>query len=328
MVELSPADVRFFKENGYLIQEAVLDPELLRQARAVWWEHGRQAGLRLQENDPSSWLGGLDGDNKKLSWNCPGVAGCPEFLDLLPRAVWGVAEQLCGAGTLIWPAGITTGSSDAPCFAHPGANFQGKGSPGQACRGVYARLPMRLTEAERHEVREQHKVNPPFLGHVDGWDGDLWRVSVNTTLDDVGPHGGAFTVWPRSHLRMYAVGRKYTYNWEEAFDSPSLGRQMAPEFRTELDRVLADTQPIQCHAPAGSAIFWHHKLVHTASANTGHGIRSGVIYEFYKNGAERWSRESIRAQVEGGNMPDMWGDWSPEVRDCALDPQGAATSRL
>jgi hypothetical protein len=318
--QLSPADVRFFTENGFLIKESVLDPGLLRRARAVWWAHARQEGLRLKEHDPLSWVGGLDGDNKRMSWICREVGGCPELLDLLPRAVWGCAEQLCGAGTLIWPEGITTGSSDAPSFAHPGANFLGEGSPGQACRGVYARLPLQLTEAERHARREQEKVKPSFLGHVDGWDGDLWRLSVNTTLDDVGPHGGAFTVWPGSHLRMYRVQKKFEYDWEQAFDSPSMARQMTPEFRAELDSVLADTQPVRCHAPAGSAIFWHHKLVHTASENTGHGIRSGVIYEFYKKAAENWSRESIQAQVEGGNLlPDMWCDWSAEVRECALD---------
>ena len=195
MVErLSTAEVKFFKENGYLIKESVLDPELLRRARAVWWEHGRKAGLRLREDDPDSWFGGLDGDNKKMSWICRDVGGCPELLDLLPRAVWGAAEQLCGSETLIWPEGKITGNSDAPCFAHPGANFQGEGSPGQACRGVYSRLPLRLNDADRIQARKKQKVQPSFLGHVDGWDGDLWRVSVNTTLDDVPPHGGAFLV--------------------------------------------------------------------------------------------------------------------------------------
>ena len=125
---------------------------------------------------------------------------------------------------------------------------------------------------------------------------------------------------------MYNL-RKYNYNWEEAFDSPSMGRQMTPEFRAELDRVLSDTAPVECAAPAGSVTFWHHKLVHTASENTSFGIRSGVIYECYKKAAQPWSRVSIRAQVEGGNLLDPWADWSEEVRNCKISGS-SSTSRL
>ena len=48
-----------------------------------------------------------------LTWGCREIGGTEEFLDMLPRACWGAAEQLCGEGTLIYPAGDT----------RPGANF-------------------------------------------------------------------------------------------------------------------------------------------------------------------------------------------------------------
>ena len=53
--------------------------------------------------------------------------------DMLARPCFAAAEQLCGEGTLIYPEGKTQPGAN---FAHPGANFRGVGSPGQAGRGV------------------------------------------------------------------------------------------------------------------------------------------------------------------------------------------------
>ena len=103
------------------------------------------------------------------------VGGDESFLNLLPRACWGAAQQLCGADTLIYPAGDTQPGAN---YAHPGANVRRVGSPGQACRGVYARLPPDLSPEERAAALKQ----PIGGGHVDGWDGDRWRFSVSLSL--------------------------------------------------------------------------------------------------------------------------------------------------
>jgi ectoine hydroxylase-related dioxygenase (phytanoyl-CoA dioxygenase family) len=167
---------------------------------------------------------------------------------------------------------------------------------------------------------------------VDGWDGDLWRFSVNTTLDDVLPGGGAFTVWPGSHLRTYKnpKGRYVllddgeepaTRNERRA--PPGMKRMPGEEYGEEMEKIVKDTAPVECHAPAGSVIFWHHKMVHSASRNTGSGIRSGVIYEFYKkpDPARAYPEDALErtwAEEARGNEPDMWGDWSEEVQACPL----------
>jgi ectoine hydroxylase-related dioxygenase (phytanoyl-CoA dioxygenase family) len=78
-----------------------------------------------------------------------------------------------------------------------------------------------------------------------------------------------------------------------------------PDYDEELKRIVADTEPVECHAPAGSVIFWHSRMVHSAGRNTGTGIRSGVIYEFYKK-ADPAIDNSVLAEVERGNLPDMW----------------------
>jgi hypothetical protein len=144
---LTPEEVAFFKANGYLVKENALDPALVKRARELWWS--KCPSPHVRQDDPASWIGGFAEDPKLealkaagtqsnhvsgLSWGCRDVGGSEEFLEMLPRAVWGAAEQLCGAGTLVYPAGDTKPGAN---YAHPGANRTGEGSPGQACRGVY-----------------------------------------------------------------------------------------------------------------------------------------------------------------------------------------------
>jgi len=213
---LTPEEVSFFKTHGYLHLPGVLDPAQVAAARALWWSHNPAPDI-VREDEPETWLGGFDervpqaikdqNDESQVvdgeRWRCRKVAGSETFLDLLPRACWAIAEQLCGEDTLIYPAGKTKpwvdlskeggGGTKATYkkrfgpanFAHPGANHRGIGSPGQACRGVYATMPRRMTDEER-------AARPPVGGgHIDSWDGDRWRFSVNTILDDVPPGGGA-----------------------------------------------------------------------------------------------------------------------------------------
>ena len=90
-----------------------------------------------------------------------------------------------------------------------------------------------------------------------------------------------------------------------------------PEFDEELARIVADTEPVECHAPAGSVIFWHARLVHSAGRNSGTGVRSGVIYEYYKK-EDPTMDNSLFAEVERGNLPDMWYVLSPSYCSCDL----------
>ena len=144
-------------------------------------------------------------------------------------------------------------------FAHPGANHKGVGSPGQACRGVYATMPRRMTEAER--AAEAAEVVGG--GHIDSWDGDRWRVSVNTALDDVPPGGGAFTLWPGSYLRAYDIPQTL---FTDAPGRPST-RAGNPAHEAVCARIREDTTPVECFGAAGTVTFWHHKLTHNSSPN-------------------------------------------------------------
>jgi hypothetical protein len=102
---------------------------------------------------------------------------------------------------------------------------------------------------------------------------------------------------------------------------PGMKSMPGEEYRKEIEKIVKDTVPAECHALAGSMIFWDHNMVHTASRNTGSGIRSGVIYEFYKNPnpARAYPEDALErtwAEEARGNEPGMWGDWSEEVQAC------------
>ena len=150
--------------------------------------------------------------------------GAEQFmLDLAPRALWQVAEQLLGEGTVVWPAGeddagITTG----PCFmcddavgglaTHLGKEIERwpeKGSftteealrlpktgpvwlNGQGTRGLYCTLP------------NSPSPGPEYRGaHSDGACYGRWRLQIAAYVDDLPPNSGGFTVWPGSHSRIW-----------------------------------------------------------------------------------------------------------------------------
>ena len=80
---------------------------------------------------------------------------------------------------------------------------------------------------------------------------------------------------------------------------------------------------MECFGAAGSVTLWHHKMMHEASVNRSTGIRSAVIYEFYKK-EDPALDNSYEAEMRRGNLPDMWGDWSAEVQAAPLGPRLAS----
>ena len=64
-------------------------------------------------------------------------------------------------------------------------------------------------------------------------------------------------------------------------------------------------------------------MMHEASENRSTGIRSAVIYEFYKK-EDPTLDNSYEAEMRRGNLPGMWGDWSAEVQAAPLGPRLAS----
>ena len=74
--------------------------------------------------------------------------------------------------------------------------------------------------------------------------------------------------------------------------------------------IKNDTQPVDCHGPAGTVVLWHTKILHIAGQNTANDfIRQATIYGFLK--APQSVPDPLVVDNTDGNI---WRDWSNEVR--------------
>jgi hypothetical protein len=270
-LSVSTAEVAFFLREGYLILRRVLDPALLKAATDRVWEVNPVSRLRRVE--PTTWLAPFSPDEASpsedhqqrsgMSWRCREVANEELFLDLLPRRLFPLASRLAGEGTLVWPAGRCKPGAN---FGHPGGNFHGKGSPGQACRGVYCVLPS--PHAPRSDVAT--------TAHVDGWAGDRWRLSCHCFLGDaaagVAGAGGGFGIWPGSHRQLWHTHRGVSYSeaWGRAHLTPTELAAIPPDTWVESTKyldikrhILETVTPVDCALSPGDVVIWHHRLIHT-----------------------------------------------------------------
>lgn len=180
-LRLSSSQLAQFARDGVLILRGVLDPSLCRAARDRLWECAPPQG-RFRRACPSSWVGPwsteeeeymvtgsrLEGPQGKpvragFDWQVRHVASEELLLNLVPRAVMPVAEQLLGAGTVAEPTGT---------------------------RGFYCYLPRPPSVARKEDAPG---------AHVDGWVNRV-RLEAIGYFDDVPPGGGGFQCWPGTHL--------------------------------------------------------------------------------------------------------------------------------
>lgn len=335
-----------FKRDGYLVLPGVLDPGMCRQARDEMWETIEAHLPRMKRNDPSTWTPITEEESDRLKAARPKAGGDPYFsggghrfvvrngaeelmLNLAPRAIWPVAEQLLGEGTLVWPEGLdeaemATGESfmsdDAVngLVTHVGhdmgwpekGTFQTEPAlrlprtgpvwiNGQGSRGLYCTLP------------DSPDPRPDYKGaHSDGACYGRYRLQMAAYIDDVPPGCGGFTVWPRSHTRI----------WEEQWQAFKEGEKHTDKHLTErkaggytdpvISRIKADTDPVDCHGPAGTVVLWHTKIFHVVGHNASRDvIRQATIYGFLKTAAS--VPDELAMDNAGG---DIWRDWSEAVQ--------------
>jgi hypothetical protein len=90
------------------------------------------------------------------------------------------------------------------------------------------------------------------------------RILTNNKLNQ---KGGALQCLPYKHA-LHCAGR-----------SP---KESAPGYE-EIQQIKKDTPPFDTHAPAGSVVLWHTKILHMAGHNlTTDSMRVGAIYAFAK----------------------------------------------
>ena len=54
MIKLTPDEIRFFRDEGYVIKRKVMDEGLMAQARDRLWDNPPPG---IDRNDPNTWRG-------------------------------------------------------------------------------------------------------------------------------------------------------------------------------------------------------------------------------------------------------------------------------
>ena len=157
--------------------------------------------------------------------------------------------------------------------------------PPQYVRGLYPVFPLK----QRLFARKPRQA----CGHCDQ---HKFQVGVVLYLSDVLPPGGGFTVWPGSHHEM--MRHHGTLGGEDRLSS----------FDEAVERIQASIAPVEITGPAGTVIFWHQRLVHTAGINTLRIVRHATLCDF-KN-------ERFLAAAEDAPT-GAWATWSARVRQLA-----------
>jgi hypothetical protein len=292
---LSLQEREHFYRHGYVIKPSVLSPQQLENARELLWRQCDLPESRFSRHEPKSWTpftdaeampqrGGAETDDalgageggpmnrRGYGFWISTVNRDPVLLDLLPRcvAVRSMAEQLLGPGRLVQARGLAQAQAEGLDTSY---------ETGQGTRGIYCTL-ARADDVLNPRLPCEHgaRGGGPRGGH---WDhkfhpGSSQPLLVSTYLDDVPPGGGALVVYPGSHHR----------NWRAALDEArgvrgwKTGSLANGDADDEVaNEIMADTWGVECHAPAGSLVFWHANLLHGAGINRVPGtLRQSVIY--------------------------------------------------
>ena len=269
MIKLTSEEIRFFRDEGYVIKRKVLDETLMARARERLWEN---APPEIKRNDPDTWVGPIKKYKKENStvavdtssesnFNVPDNGG--EFgwyyrsigrenwmvhMLLTNAQIWRMAEQMLGEGSIALPSRL---------------------------RGIYCRLP------------EPDNGNQSAGDHCHT-DRHSFHLGVVGYIDDVPPNGGGFTVWPKSHSVFY-----YRHKTEH-------GGERTDEWQADID-FFKQKLPVECHGDAGDIIFCHHRLAHGVGYNRSKSIRKAVLGEFKKIDLEE--------RMTKPPAENMWDGW-------------------
>ena len=170
MSKLTPDEIKFFRDEGFLIKRGIMDADLTALARERLWEN---APLEIDRDNPDTWVGPIQeyrqkkgekgNDGGGYGWWYRSI-GSEEWMVRMLVAhppIWEIVEQMLGEDDVVKPDRV---------------------------RGIYCRLP------------EGSSPIKPLGCHIDA---HAFHLGVVGYIDDVAPNGGGFTVWPRSHRVFY-----------------------------------------------------------------------------------------------------------------------------
>ena len=302
---LTQEQIGFFKENGYLLLEGLLDSGLCQQAVDLMWS-SLPPNCHLKRDDPTTYTGPFSAADSQddpmhlrmdYRWQQRHIGTGQLLIDLVYNPdLCEVAEQLLGKGMLRPPivGGKPMGSEGV---AWPGGPVDPAINEG--VRGIYSTLPY---------------GDVPRKADFCHTDGHPFNLGIVGLIDDVPADGGAFKVWPKSHRRLYPTCQlQYDQPRVPYYDHlPSLkGIVHTEAYKDEIQAIMDDTQAVDCWGKRGDVVIWHHRLAHMAGHNYSNVIRQAVLYDF-----NRTDLDTCRLDPP---QQDMWRDWSDEVKATSLD---------
>jgi hypothetical protein len=107
---------------------------------------------------------------------------------------------------------------------------------------------------------------------------DRVRLRATIYFDDCPPDCGGFTLWPRSHTKI----------WHHTREAMRDGRSYHPYQDQVLKDMKAVTAPVETHGPAGTVVLWHQKTVHIAGHNQSTGPKAVIRQAMIHVSARRW----------------------------------------
>lgn len=289
---LSKAEIGFFADNGFLVKRSLLATDGLAAALARIWRHlldrvpvDCRADWTLRQDDETTWV------NPRWARMPPTPKAGPH--QGRPRIEHrGATVKLHDLGATDYLLKLLPNNPDVRSVAVALLGDNLKRS--ERTRGVYALFPTRGATAEA------------LLPHTDQV---CQQLNACAYLDEVAPRSGGFTVYPGSHKTLFHA-HQYEANW-----SPRAN------FRDAMAQVVAEIAPLELVGGKGDVIFWHGRLVHSASVNRGERIRWAVFADFTHDhetltaeehkrlGQFEWFKDAKLFRNDREVGADMWRGW-------------------
>jgi hypothetical protein len=300
-VVLSAAEIRFFKEHGFLLKHALLDQEAMAAAMERAWDHllevvprDPHSAWRLDRNDPSTWVN-------------PRWAAMPPHPQSGPHQGRAPVEYYDHGVVKLHTLGddefLLRDFANHPRVREVASALLGSPlRPTRFFRGVYPIFPTRDGSSAEAQL-ERRKLTP----HTDQV---CQQLNVCAYLGDVGPRAGGFTVYPGSHVRLFHEHR-YEANW-----SP------LPSYAGTLQEIASTVEPLELTAARGSVIFWHGRLAHTPGIHLSDAIRWAAFADYTHDrptltedehralGQYEWFKDVQLFREDSEVSSNLWRHWA------------------
>jgi hypothetical protein len=209
------------------------------------------------------------------------------------------------------------------------------------CRGVYCTLPagqsgQDILKSAGHAPLKGGDTREPTPTHPYGYPGahsdvptlterrgvhsdDRCQFAATCYLDDCPKDCGGFTIWPRSHERIWHHMRgcfREGMPWQ-VYENSAYGDD-TPVVNKVLRSVKRDIEPVETFGPAGTVVLWHQSTMHIAGINhSSDVIRKAMIHNFLKTTDS--VSDAMLLDFGGNDSDDMYRHWSEEWRGLAAE---------